>query len=146
MLMVLIVFKMSNRPSCYSGYILFLSFFISIQGERLLVQTVQIQSSTCNISLNWEAPVTDRHMVVGYYVVWEENRFGQWETPVEVSVGNRTQYQSECNLLPGRLYRFRVSAEIRLTNPNHTVFVDSFFPDSQTILGKIYKILFKDIR
>lgn len=136
--MVLIVFDMSNSPSFYSRYITILMFiFFSIQGERLWVQNVQIGSSTCNISLKWEAPVTDRHMVVGYYVVWEENKFGHWETPVNVSVGNRTEYQSECNLLPGRLYRFRVSAEIRLTKPNQTIFVDSFFQDSEKILGKI---------
>ena len=106
------------------------------KGQRLRAQDIQLESSTCNISLKWKAPETDKSLVVAYYVVWEENRFGHWDTPVNVSVGDNTEYQSECNLLPGRLYRFRVRVEIHLTNPDQTVFVDSFFTDSETILGK----------
>ena len=106
------------------------------KGQQLRAQDIQLESSTCNISLKWKAPERDKSLVVGYYVVWEENRFGHWETPMNVSVGIRTKYQSECNLLPGRLYRFRVRAEIHLTNPDQTVFVDSFFTESETIQGK----------
>nr|XP_022296650.1 mucin-like protein [Crassostrea virginica] len=102
--------------------------------QRLRAQDIQLESSTCNISLKWKAPERDKSLVVAYYVVWEENRFGHWDTPMNVSVGDSTDYQSKCNLLPGRLYRFRVRVEIHLTNPDQTVFVDSFFTESETIL------------
>ncbi|XP_055997522.1 uncharacterized protein LOC125648181 [Ostrea edulis] len=85
-------------------------------------QSVNVQSSTCDMTITWQPPSKDQDLVSGYQVITSEM----------VSVGNKTEYTTPCKLQPGRLYIVYIRSKIQLSDPKQEISVDS--DSSSTIL------------
>ncbi|XP_061189287.1 uncharacterized protein LOC133197327 [Saccostrea echinata] len=90
--------------------------------DYLQAQYVDVQSSTCAITIKWKPPYQDKHLLSGYEVV----------LPEVVSVGNATEYKTPCKFQPGRLCNVRIRSKIILSDPKENISVDS--PYHRTIL------------
>ncbi|XP_062579175.1 uncharacterized protein LOC134241103 [Saccostrea cucullata] len=123
----------SNQCLCNSSF--YHKDSICYNRNALQAQSIQIESSTCNISIKWDPPSQDGHLISGYQILWQENSFGSWMLPENVSIGNQTEYTTPCSLRPGRLYKIHIRSEFQLKNPSQIIYVDSYSSESEVILA-----------
>ena len=76
----------------------------------------QPYKTTCEASLSWYYPTVDLQLITGYFVRRMARRNGLWIWENTTSVGNTTQYRTNCVLQPGRLYSFEVGSNLSLSN------------------------------
>lgn len=102
----------------------------------LRAQSINVKSTTCDISIKWAQPYQHADLVTGYEVYIQEKNENGWKSPEKVYDGNNTEFISQCSLQSGRLYRIYIRSLILLTNPTQLTFVDTSL--YETILGTFY--------
>ncbi|XP_062601606.1 uncharacterized protein LOC134263292 [Saccostrea cucullata] len=81
--------------------------------DYLKARVIDVQSSTCDITIKWKPPYQDKHLLSGYEVVLSET----------VSVGNATEYKTPCTFQPGLLYFVKIRSNILLSDPKENISV-----------------------
>lgn len=106
-------------------------------GNELQAQNTHLESTTCDISINWNHPSRNADLVTGYEVYLEEKTGNSWKSSERIYAGSNTEFTSPCSLQSGRLYQFFIRSQILLSNPAQAISVDSSY--LYTIIGYIYR-------
>nr|XP_022300335.1 uncharacterized protein LOC111108627 [Crassostrea virginica] len=93
--------------------------------RSLLRPNIQhFNKTTCNVFLNWyhSSGLVDAPLINNYLVIRRVFRNNRWIWEETMSVGNETQYRTNCTLQPGRLYAFQIQPNVSLTEPDEIIY------------------------
>lgn len=100
------------------------TIFFLLSGSLLRPNIQHFNKTTCNVFLNWyhSSGLVDAPLINNYLVIRRVFRNNRWIWEETMSVGNETQYRTNCTLQPGRLYAFQIQPNVSLTEPDEIIY------------------------